>query len=114
MHSIVGPVWRCVRTRYADDTTLTPAADAAGYAFQLKQDGTIHIRGDCNVSGGSFSLKDADLAITITHSTRAARPDGSLEDAFIRDLNRTVTFLLKNDVLYLVLKLDSGTMEFSE
>ena len=114
MHGIVGPVWSWVRTRYADNTTLTRAADAAGYTFQLKPDGTIHVRGDCNVSGGSFSLKDADLAITITHSTRAACPEGSLEDAFIRDLNRTGRFLLRNGRLYLDLKLDSGTMEFRE
>jgi heat shock protein HslJ len=92
MHGIVGPVWRWVRTRYADDTTLTRPGDMAGYTFQLKPDGTIHVRGDCNVSGGSFALKDADLAITITHSTMAACPDGSLEGAFIRDLKRTAGF----------------------
>jgi len=114
MSGIVGPVWRWVRTRYADDTGLTRPADAAGYTLQLRPEGTIHVRGDCNVSGGSFSLKDSELSITITHSTRAACPEGSLEDAFIRDLNRTGRFLLKNGGLYLDLKLDSGTMEFHE
>ena len=114
MRGIVGPVWRWVRTRYADDTGLARAADAAGYTLQLRPDGTIHVRGDCNVSGGSFTLKDSELSITITHSTRAACPEGSSEDAFIRDLNRTGRFLLKNGGLYLDLKLDSGTMEFHE
>jgi heat shock protein HslJ len=114
MRGIVGPVWRWARTRYADDTTLARAPDAAGYTVQLRRDGTIHVRGDCNVSGGSFILKDTELSIMITHSTRAACPEGSLEDAFIRDLNRTGRFLLKNGGLYLDLKLDSGTMEFHE
>jgi heat shock protein HslJ len=114
MRGIVGPVWRWVRTRYADDTTLTRAADATGYTLQLKPEGTIHVRGDCNVSGGSFTLKDAELAIKISHSTMAACSEGSLEGAFIRDLNRTGRFLLKNGGLYLDLKLDSGTMEFRE
>jgi heat shock protein HslJ len=114
MRGIVGPVWRWVRTRYADDTRLTRAADAAGYTLQLKPEGTIHVRGDCNVSGGSFTLKDSELSITITHSTMAACPEGSPENAFIRDLNRTGRFLLKNGGLYLDLKLDSGTMEFHE
>jgi hypothetical protein len=56
----------------------------------------------------------SELSITITHSTRAACPEGSSEDAFIRDLNRTGRFLLRNSGLYLGLKLDSGTMEFHE
>jgi len=114
LNGIVGPVWRWVRTRQGNDTALTRPADAAGYTVQLKPDGTIHVRGDCNVGGGSFTLKDAGLSIAITHSTRAACPEGSLEDSFIRDLNRTGRFLLKNGRLYLDLKLDSGTMEFRE
>jgi heat shock protein HslJ len=111
---IVGPVWQWVRTRYNDDTTLAPPADAAGYTFQMKQDGTVHVRGDCNVSGGSFTLNNGKLTITITNTTLAACPEGSLEDPFIRDLNRTSGFLLKNGRLFLDLKLDSGTMEFRE
>jgi heat shock protein HslJ len=114
MHGIVGPVWRWVRTRYADDTVLTRAADAAGYTIQLKPGGTIQVRGDCNSSGGSFTLNDPHLAITITHSTMAACPEGSLESAFIRDLNRTGRFILRNVGLYLELMLDTGTMEFQQ
>jgi heat shock protein HslJ len=114
MNDIVGPVWHWVGTRYPDDTSQRPAANTSGYTLQLGQDGTIHVRGDCNVSGGSFTLKNPDLAITITHSTRAACPEGSLEDMFIRDLNRTGRLLLKNGRLFLGLKLDSGTMEFQK
>jgi heat shock protein HslJ len=109
---IVGPIWKWVGTRYHDDTALTPPADASGYTIQLKRDGTIHVRGDCNVSGGSFTLINGKLAIMITNTTLAACPEGSLEDPFIRDLNSTTGFLLKNGKLHLNLKLDSGTMEF--
>ena len=105
-------VW--VLTRYADGTMLIHSADAAGYPFQLKPDGTIHVRGDCNMIGGSFTLTNNDLAIAVTHSTRAAFPEGSLEDAFIRDLNRTGRCMIRNGRLYLDLKLDSGAMEFRE
>jgi heat shock protein HslJ len=114
MDDIVGIVWHWVGTRYADDTSQRPAEGAAGYTLQLRPDGTIHVRGDCNVSGGSFTMKSPDLAIAITHSTRAYCPEGSLEDIFIRDLNRTGRFLLKNGRLFLGLKFDSGTMEFQK
>ena len=112
MHGIVGPVWRWVRTRYGNDTALTRPAEAAGYTVQLRPDGTVHVRGDCNVSGGSFTLKNNDLAIAVTYSTRVACPEGSLEDAFIRDLNRTGRCMVRNGGLSLDLKLDAGTMEF--
>jgi len=113
-HDIIGPVWHWVRTRYANDTTFAREADAAGYTLQLKPDGTIKVRGDCNVGGGSFTLKDANLSITVTHTTLAACPEGSREDAFMRDLNRTGGFLIENGSLLLNLKLDAGTMEFHE
>jgi heat shock protein HslJ len=112
LHDIVGLVWRWVRTRYNDGTMLTSEGDAAGYSLQLKPDGTVQVRGDCNVGGGSYTLESAKLAITITHTTMAACPDSSLEAPFFRDLNRTGGFLIKNDRLFIDLKLDTGTMEF--
>jgi heat shock protein HslJ len=111
---IIGPVWKWVRTQYSNDTALISPADTPGYTFQMRQDGTIQVRGDCNRGGGSFILNGRSLAIMITHTTRAACPEGSLEDAFIRDLNRTGGWLLKNGRLFLDLKYDSGTMEFRE
>jgi heat shock protein HslJ len=114
MHDLVGPVWRWVRTRYNDDTMLTRETDAAGYSLQLKLDGAVQVRGDCNIAGGSFTLKGANLAITITHTTMAACPENSLETPFFRDLNRTSGFLIKNGRLFIDLKLDTGTMEFNK
>jgi heat shock protein HslJ len=113
-HDIVGPVWRWVRTQYTDGTAQHRSAGTAGYTLHLRPDGTIRARGDCNVSGGAFAVKGADLTIVISHRTMAACPDGSLEDAFIRDLGRTGGFVIKNKRLFLDLKLDSGTMEFQK
>ncbi len=110
----IGPVWQWIHTRYNDDSMLTRPDDAAGYTLQLRLDGTANIRGDCNRGGGTFTMNGTKLSITITHTTIAACPEGSLEGPFIRDLNRAVGFLLKNDRLFLDLKFDSGTMEFHE
>jgi heat shock protein HslJ len=109
---IIGPTWQWVRTRYDDATTLTRPADAAGYTIEMKQDGTIQVRGDCNLEGGSFTVNGRKLTITIAYSTMAACPEGSLEDQFIRDLNRTRGYILRNGLLNL--DLQSGTMEFSK
>jgi heat shock protein HslJ len=111
---IIGPVWQWVKTRYNDGKTLTRPADSAGYTLQLNSDGTVAVRGDCNRGGGSFTMNGSKLSVTITHTTLAACPEGSLEGPFIRDLNRTGGFLLKNGRLFLDLKLDAGSMEFDK
>jgi heat shock protein HslJ len=109
---IIGPVWQWVSTRYSDETMRTPPADAVGYTLQLNPDGNVKIRGDCNVGGGTFTRNGSKLSIAITHTTRAACPEGSLEDPFIFDLNRVGGFLVKKERLFLDLNLDTGTMEF--
>ena len=109
---IIGSVWQWVRTRYNDCTMMTRPVDAAGYTIQLKSNGTVDVRGDCNRGGGSFNLSGSKLSIKITHTTMAACPEGSLESKFLRDLNRTGGYLIKNSRLFLNLELDSGTMEF--
>jgi hypothetical protein len=59
-------------------------------------------------------MNGSKLSVTITHTTMAACPEGSLEGPFIRDLNRIGGFLIKNGRLFLDLKLDVGTMEFDQ
>jgi heat shock protein HslJ len=111
---IIGPTWQWVRTRHDNGTTFTRPADATGYTLQMKQNGTIQMRGDCNLGGGSFTLRGSTLTITITHTTMAACPEGSLESQFIRDLDGASGYMLRNGLLYLDLQSDSGTMEFTE
>ena len=109
---IIGPVWQWVKTQYSNDTAITRPAETTGYTLLLNPDGTIKVRGDCNAGGGTFILNDSKFSITITYTTMAACPDGSLENPYFFDLNRTSGFLLKDSSLFLDLKLDSGTMEF--
>ena len=109
---VIGPVWRWVRTRDSEGIRQRPAEAASGYTLQLRPDGTVLVSGDCNVSGGSFTLRNASLDIMITHSTMAACPDGSVEDAFIRDLGRTGRFVMTDGRFVLEMKLGAGTMEF--
>ncbi len=111
---IIGQVWQWVRTQYNDGTTLTRPAETAAYTLQLNPDGTVNVRGDCNRAGGSFTMNGNKLSITITHTTLAACPEGSLESPFIRDLIRTGGCFIKDSRLFLDLKLDAGTMEFDK
>jgi len=108
---IAGPVWQWTGTLYNDGKKIAPSA-SKNYTIQLLEEGKLHLKADCNLKGGTYSIQESRLSIEITHSTRAACPEGSLEDQFVRDLTAGVSYFLKDGDLYIDLKFDSGTMKF--
>ncbi|KPJ77923.1 MAG: hypothetical protein AMJ54_05770 [Deltaproteobacteria bacterium SG8_13] len=109
--AIVGAVWKWQRTRYSNDTESVPS-NPEHYTLQLLAEGNVGVRADCNRAGGVYRIEDQQISIEITHSTMAACPPESLEQAFIKDLNAAALYFIREDILYIDLKFDSGTMEF--
>jgi len=83
---ITGTVWHWVHTLYNDDRKAVPA-DPQNYTVQFLEDGTLNVKADCNMKGGTWSASPGEkrLSIEITHSTMAACPEGSLEEEFVRE-----------------------------
>lgn len=109
---ITGIVWKWQQTQYNNDTKAVPS-DPGRYTLRLLPDDQTHIQADCNSGGGVYTLKDSQIRIEITHTTMAACPPGSLDRAYIRDLNAAVIYFFEGYDLYLDLKYDTGTMKFS-
>ena len=112
MPSIVGVNWLWKRSRYNNDTESVPNKPDH-YTFQLLPEGNISVRADCNRAGGTYRIADQRITIEVTHSTMAACPPDSLERKFLRDLNAAAIYFFRGDTLYIDMKYDSGTMEFS-
>jgi heat shock protein HslJ len=112
---ITGTVWQWVQTRYNDDRKAVPA-DPKNYTMQFWEDGTLNVKADCNQKGGTYSVSAVEkrLSIEITHSTMAACPEASLEDEFTRALSAAAIYFFKDGDLYIDLKYDSGTIQFSK
>jgi len=108
---IIGPVWQWEGTLSNDGKKVVPA-DQKNYTVQLSKDGTLAIKADCNAKGGSFSIAEGKLSITITHSTLAACPEGSLEDQFVHDLTGAAR-VRNSDARSLDLHYDLWMMKFS-
>jgi heat shock protein HslJ len=108
----VGPVWKWVKTLYNNDTKAEPS-DPALYTLQFREDGTAAIRADCNRAGGTYKISESHLTIEVTHTTRAACPPGSLESQYLKDLNVSVVHFIRDETLYIDLKYDTGTMQFT-
>jgi heat shock protein HslJ len=111
--SLVGKEWRWQRSMYSNDTQNVPT-EPERYTLTLQPEGKVNIRADCNRGGGSYVLDRNKISITITHTTRAACPPGSLEQPYIRDLNGVATWFFKDGSLYLDIRYDTGTMKFSK
>ena len=99
------------------EATVTPVEkievdNPENYTLRLGADGRAQIRFDCNHGGGAFEVSPGKLAFGPLMSTRMACPPGSLDAIYSRDLQRVVSFFVKDSRLYLELPYDSGTMQF--
>jgi heat shock protein HslJ len=108
---LVGPVWEWVYTIYEDGRKVVPP-EPGKYTVQFLKAGTVKVKADCNVKGGTYSLTENRLSTEISHSTMAACQEGSLEDQFVHDLVAGADYFLKGGNLTINLKYDSGRMHF--
>lgn len=108
---MIGPVWQWVHTLCNNDTKTVPP-EPNNYTVQFQSNGGVNVKADCNMKGGTYSLKDGKLSINILNSTMAMCREGSLEDLFVRDLTAGNSIFLMDGDLYIGLKYDTGTMKF--
>ena len=99
------------------ESTITPVEKIAvpapeRYTIILQADGRAQVRFDCNRGGGEFKISPGKLSFGPLLSTRMACPPDSLDSAFMRDLQRVISFFVDSGTLYLELPYDSGTMKF--
>lgn len=109
---LVGTTWQWTETVYGDESMVT-AADPARYTLTFEPDGSLVAQVDCNRGMGSYTLDGESLRIGPLATTRMACPEGSQADLFLRDLERTATFVFDGPELVLNMKFDSGNMYFS-
>lgn len=105
--------WQLVDIQYMDDTVLKP--DTAGkYVLRFGNDGTLSIKADCNMIGGSYSVTaPSGLEFGPMHSTMALCSENSLYDRILKDMPMVRSFVIKNGNLNLVLMIDGGIYQFS-
>ena len=82
------------------------------YTIFLDGDGRLQARFDCNRGGGNYEISEGKLSFKPLISTRMACPTESQDTRFMKDLQRIKSFFINNNILYLELPYDSGTMQF--
>ena len=108
-----GTQWQLVDIQYMDDTVLKP--DAAGkYALRFDNDGSVSIKADCNMLGGSYTYTSpSGLEFGPLRSTMAFCGEKSLYNRFTKDMPFVRSFVIKDGNLHLALMADGGIYQFS-
>jgi heat shock protein HslJ len=108
--TILNKTWQWESTITPVEKITVPGPER--YTIFLQADGRAQMRFDCNRGSGGFKISPGQLSFGPLLSTRMACPPDSLDSAFMRDLQRVVSFFVDNGTLYLELPYDSGTMKF--
>ena len=108
--AVLGKTWQWESTTNPVEKIVVP--DPERYTVFLGGDGRAQMMFDCNRGGGGFEIGQGRLKFGPLMSTRMACAPDSLDTVFMRDLQRVVSFFLRNGRLYLELPYDSGTLKF--
>lgn len=105
--------WQLLDIQYLDDTVLKP--DAAGkYILRFTSDGSVSIKADCNMLGGSYTYTSpSGLEFGPLRSTMAFCGEKSLYNRFTKDMPFVRSFVIKDGNLHLALMADGGIYQFS-
>jgi heat shock protein HslJ len=109
---LVGSTWLWDQTLMNNDETFIPD-NPSNYSVQFQPDGTVSIQADCNQVGGTYTVDGSSITIQTGPTTMAACPPGSLGDQFVAQLSQGVIYFFQGENLFLDLKFDSGTMQFT-
>ena len=82
------------------------------YTVHFLPDGTVNIRADCNWIAGFWSGANGALDVTVTMTTVAECPAGSLEESFVQGLDEATSYTFLDGMIFVVTG-PAGEMRFS-
>ena len=90
------------------DTGIEPGL----YTVHFLPDGTVNIRADCNWVAGFWSGANGALDVSVTMTTVAECPVGSLEEPFVQGLDEATSYAFA-DGMTLIITGPVGEMRFT-
>src|ERR671913_1777840 len=82
------------------------------YTVHFLPDETVNIRADCNWVAGFWSGANGALDVTVTMTTVAECPSGSLEEPFVQGLDEATSYAFA-DGMTLIITGPAGEMRFT-
>ncbi|WP_155523478.1 META domain-containing protein [Nodosilinea nodulosa] len=110
---LTGTVWELQQIQMSDGALLT-ANPPQNYTAEFADDGQVFVQADCNRAVGQFTESaDGQISVQLGPTTLAACPEDSISPQFLQAMNNANLYFFQNNNLFIDLKFDSGTMQFS-
>jgi heat shock protein HslJ len=106
--------WQWTSLSETEPASQSVVPNPENYTLILQSDGTLNIKADCNMVGGSYTLDGNSLAIKLGPSTMAFCGEQSLDVQFLELLKKVVSYNIEKDQLGLNLENGSGKMIFNK
>jgi len=116
---LAGTYWQLVEIQSGSDAALRPE-DPSKFTMQLLEDGTVHMRLDCNQANGTWSAepggsrKSGSFEFGRLAATRALCPPPKLDELIARDFGYVRSYELRGGMLYLSLPGDGNVYVWEE
>jgi heat shock protein HslJ len=107
---ILQDTWQLVAFE-PNDGARVEVEEPENYTMTLNEDGTVHIKADCNLCNGVYNIKDNKITLGPQACTLAMCLPGSLFDPYTRALGAVETWSLDSEG-NLLLHYGEGTMGF--
>jgi heat shock protein HslJ len=104
--------WQLVKIIAVDGSEVVPD-DPAKYTLTFGSGQRVAVRADCNQGGGPYDANDGKLTIGMLISTRAACPDDSLYNEYMKNLETVASYEIADGMLTISLADDGGVMQFA-
>jgi heat shock protein HslJ len=104
--------WQLVKIIAVDGSEVVPD-DPAKYTLTFGWGQRVAVRADCNQGGGPYDANDGKLTIGMLISTRAACPDDSLYNEYMKNLETVASYEIADGMLTISLADDGGVMQFA-
>jgi heat shock protein HslJ len=91
---------------------ITTGIEPGRYTVHFLPDATVNIRADCNWVAGFWTGASGALDVTVTMTTVAQCPPGSLEEPFVQALDEATSYTFADDMT-LIISGPAGEMRFT-
>jgi heat shock protein HslJ len=91
---------------------ITTGIEPGRYTVHFLPDETVNIRADCNWVAGFWSGANGVLDVTVTMTTVAECPAGSMEEPFVQALDEATSYTFA-DGMTLIISGPTGEMRFT-
>jgi heat shock protein HslJ len=109
---ITGTVWQWTAMQETVPAHQSMVPDPENFTITFNSDGTIDVKADCNMGGGTYTVEGSSLTISVGSMTMAYCGDDSSDQIYLQSLANVSSYALEGSDLQLIFADNGGKMDF--